>query len=959
MKNFTTILLLFCTLTIFAQGEANFWYFGENAGLNFNSGSPIAISGSLNTLEGCSSFSDSNGNLLFYSDGSTVWNRLHNPMPNGTGLKGNASSSQSAMIIPKPGNSSVFYIFTVGAVVSGGGEFGFNYYTIDMNSAGGWGDVIAGPFDLSKSKSDLWTEKVAAVKGAECQTFWVISFAVNEFYAYKVSSSGVAQNPIKSIVPFTASDRRGYLKISPDGKKLAIAHMSNFSNGFSGTGSFFLYDFNAITGEVTNQKNLPLTAPADRPYGAEFSSNSEMLYVNASNDFNSNIYAESNNPANHFSTLYQFNLNSPAIADIIASRKIIDSQNLFRGGLQLGPDQKIYRALSKTYNTGIPFLGVIDNPENDGLACNYRHAAISLNGKNSTQGLPPFIASLLLPIEITSLENNNQIITNQKVKLCVGSDYTFKAEYLPGDPTYSWTYNNIEVNGTPTLTFSNIQTSDAGIYKLEVNLIDDCDFPIIYKGSFEVEVYYPPVISNSFIYDQCDIDNNTIDGITQFNLTTKIEEITQNDPNLEVLFFQTQADLDSDNPIPNSENYTSATNPNIIVKLINNLSGCFTTGKMVLNVSPTSLHSYPNYYACENDISSNNDLKSIGSGNATFDFEVKRQEIEAIFSNPSIEVAFYQNTSDAQLQINSLQGINEFPSKEIIVRISNKISKNCISAGKFDLVVNKIPIPNGSDDDIILCVSNPRDNPQLFTTYLDGKTLNPTDTYQWYFNNNIISGATNSFFEANSEGIYKVEVTHRYENNLTDLLDDSFCTGYNSFKIIESNPPAIQINDITIKDDSNNNSITISTTNLGFGEYEYSLVDYSGTVEYPYQYEPIFNNVPAGIHTILINDKKNCGTTSIDVSVIGYPKFFTPNNDGHNDTWNVLGVSENFFQSATVYIFNRFGKLVTEIDLYSNGWNGTFNGNHLPATDYWFSVELVDFKGNIRVKKGHFSLIRR
>ncbi|MFZ3274360.1 MAG: T9SS type B sorting domain-containing protein [Lutibacter sp.] len=114
-----------------------------------------------------------------------------------------------------------------------------------------------------------------------------------------------------------------------------------------------------------------------------------------------------------------------------------------------------------------------------------------------------------------------------------------------------------------------------------------------------------------------------------------------------------------------------------------------------------------------------------------------------------------------------------------------------------------------------------------------------------------------------------------------------------------------------------------------------------------------------GIHTIYVQDKNNCGISLVEVSVIGYPKFFTPNNDGQNDTWNVLGVSENFYQSATVYIFDRFGKLLTEIDLYSDGWNGLLNGQLLPSTDYWFSVELVDLKGNVRVKKGHFSLIRR
>jgi len=101
MKKAFLIVFIFYSITSIAQGEANIWYFGENAGIDFNSGTPVAISdGQINTREGCSSFSDANGNLLFYSDGTTVWNKNHTPMPNGMGLKGHSSSTQSAMIIP-------------------------------------------------------------------------------------------------------------------------------------------------------------------------------------------------------------------------------------------------------------------------------------------------------------------------------------------------------------------------------------------------------------------------------------------------------------------------------------------------------------------------------------------------------------------------------------------------------------------------------------------------------------------------------------------------------------------------------------------------------------------------------------------------------------------------------------------------------------------------------------------
>lgn len=933
MKNFTTILLLFCSLTMLAQGEANFWYFGENAGLNFNSGSPVPISGSINTREGCSSFSDSNGNLLFYSDGTTVWNRLHNPMPNGTGLKGNASSTQSAMIIPKPGNASIYYIFTVGARIDGG-EFGFNYYTIDMGSAGGLGDVIAGPINLSESKSDLWTEKVAAVKGAECQTFWVISFAVNEFYAYKVSSSGVAPNPIKSMVPFTASDRRGYLKISPDGKKLAIAHMSNFSNGLYVTGSFFLYDFNAITGEVTNQKNLPLTAPADRPYGAEFSSNSEMLYVNASNDFNSNIYAESNNPANHFSTLYQFNLSSPAIENIIASRKIIDSQSLFRGGLQLGPDQKIYRALSKTYNTGIPFLGVIDNPENDGLACNYRHNAISLNGKNSSQGLPPFISSIFSQIEITGFDGNltPTILNNQSIDLCVGDNFNVTPEFLTGTATYNWYFNNATTpfSNAANLPFTNLNSAKNGIYSLVVEQTDICGITKTLKGKFSIAVHNSPVINSTFTLKQC-----SESGISNFNLNEANDFLTLGDTSLRVSYFLNVNDADAGLNQISASPFSNSVQSFVFAR-VENQYGCQSIAQVNLLVSSTSFENYLKIAnACDND--------GVIDGHRLFNLSENSKEIIAQFpTGQNLNVSYYRNLTDAQLEQDeisqSLPYRNETSFEQTLyVRVKSDDNGECFGFGPhLKLVVD--PRPDFElDESVIYCLNLP---PITVSTY----NALGNYTYKWRNENGTVVGS-NPFLEISAAGNYSVIATS---------IDG--CESFSkTIKAVPSVIATISQNDITVVDDAENNSITINTSKLGIGDYEFSLDDVFGN----YQDEPYFENVSPGFHNIYVRDKNSCGIAPIEVSIIGYPKFFTPNGDGHNDTWNVLGVSENFFQSATVYIFDRFGKLIKEIDLYSDGWNGSFNGNFLPASDYWFSVELVDLKGNVRVKKGHFSLIRR
>ena len=141
MKKFIPSILLLFSLSTYAQHEADKWYFGVNAGLDFFGGPPVAIyGGAMATTEGCATISDNNGNLLFYTDGVTVWNRNHQVMPNGTGLMGGISSTQSSICIPLPGSTLIYYLFTVAEI---GGPNGFRYSIVDMSLQGGNGDVVA------------------------------------------------------------------------------------------------------------------------------------------------------------------------------------------------------------------------------------------------------------------------------------------------------------------------------------------------------------------------------------------------------------------------------------------------------------------------------------------------------------------------------------------------------------------------------------------------------------------------------------------------------------------------------------------------------------------------------------------------------------------------------------------------------------------------------------------------
>ena len=496
MKKILLILSLFISLNVVGQGEASNWYFGENAGMQFDlaTGNTTTLNdGQLSTNEGCSTISDANGKLLFYSDGITVWNRNHQVMPNGNGLFGDPSSTQSALVVPKPEDPDIYYIFTID-VRFGAQLNGFNFSVIDMSLDGGLGDVIDKNMPLLSSSS----EKISAVlKDCVKKSIWVITFAslngdtniYNTFHAFEVNNSGVNTTAVISTFNTNINDARGYLKLSPDGTKLVNANMS---------GGLFLYDFDENTGVVTNEQQLIINSQSNAPYGVEFSPNSQILYVHSSND-------SGGAAINHSSVLTQFNL---AIADIQASEFELDGRQLYRGGLQLGPNGKIYRALSATYTQGLPFLGVINNPNNIGAAANYQHNAISLSPNLSSQGFPPFIQSIF-NTEIDIIRNGLSV-TN--LLLCDGDTYMLIADDIVG-ATYSWT-----LDGNPLAEIgTDLVVTQAGVYQI---FIDPNNGDCAIEGEATVSYFTPPIANQPANINVCDDDN---DSFFMFDFTVDVD----------------------------------------------------------------------------------------------------------------------------------------------------------------------------------------------------------------------------------------------------------------------------------------------------------------------------------------------------------------------------------------------------------------------------------------------------
>lgn len=419
------------SLSVFAQGETNIWYFGALAGVDFNSGTPVALTNSaLSTSEGSASISDKNGNLLFYTDGIRVWNRNHVQMPNGFGLLGDPSSAQSGIIVPKPGSSTSFYIFTVAAQ---GNPGGFCYSEVDLTLAAGLGDVIAGTKNTQLFTPSL--EKCTAVKHANGLYIWVLGHEMNNnrYHAYLIDCSGVNPSVTTDVGSVEGWPGWGCLTASPDGSKIACAMRQV---------GFEVLDFNNATGVVSNPVFLGNTTDC---YGICFSPDNHLLYgLKIGNG-----------------DIYQWNLQAGSPAAIVASATFIATAPgtgaPYRGGtLQLGPDGRIYMPHYQQ-----PFLAAITNPNALGLACNYQTSVVDLAGRNAILGLPPFIQSYF---------DTTDVIVTAAVN-CAGSPTQFSiASGTAFLDSVKWNFGNPSTGtlNTSTLLSPSHLFSAAGNYTVEM-----------------------------------------------------------------------------------------------------------------------------------------------------------------------------------------------------------------------------------------------------------------------------------------------------------------------------------------------------------------------------------------------------------------------------------------------------------------------------------------------------------
>lgn len=442
------IYIFFLSNTAFAQKLGNVWYFGKFAGITFNTpdGKPIAITNNrLQIWEGCATVSDVLGNIAFYTDGMNVINKNHDWMYiNQTyrqyTLNGGSSSSQSAIIVPFPGDSLRFYIFTTEAYENRQTSRGFNYSVVDMRAYDGTGNIF--PYNVNLLSSSL--EKVTAIKSQSNDSYWVIthSYDTDIFYSFLVDSSGI-QPPVLSYVSPVIGNvdfagDQGYLKASSDGRYLAAAYTQ--------LKDVYLYDFNNQTGVVSNPRSLFPANPMSF-YGVEFSPDVSKLYVS--------FFGLQKG-------IYQLDITQNNIQDIRnTALLILDEQGFPPGAMQLGPDGRIYVAKDVS-----SYLDVINSPNRRYPDCNLQRNAVFLDvdntGRRSQLGLPNSTTSIYF-VRVTA---------HATYPACDGDTVYLSANVDASTEGYSvrWTGPNGFISFSKDTSINKINKSASGWYYVEVIL---------------------------------------------------------------------------------------------------------------------------------------------------------------------------------------------------------------------------------------------------------------------------------------------------------------------------------------------------------------------------------------------------------------------------------------------------------------------------------------------------------
>ena len=879
---FLSFFIIFFIPVSFAQ-RANIWHFGFKAGLDFNQ-SPVSAdtSGNLVSIEGSSSICDSSGNLLFYTNGEKVWNRNHQVMPNGSGLKGFESSVQSSVIIPQPGQPYIYYIFTNGA--DNTNYYTFQHSVVDMRLNGGLGDLVT-----SKKNTGLLSngsEALSATLHCNGKDVWIVTHTTRpplKIYAFLLCDDGLKKPVINNFDLIYISPVTN-LKFSPDGKRLILG---------SGEHNVQIYDFDKSSGVLSLYKTINThTDFKEWTYSSSFSGDNSKIYLS---NWEQTVFAPGTS-----CNVVQYDISN---ADINSSRILIREVDFSKGssttygyigGMQLGPDNRIYISrwdqrpgvkIHPESAWSVDSLDVINNPDNAGVSCNYIGNVIWLKGRPNAIGMPAFLESYFNKSTVTPFIlrsdfkadtvclNTPTTFTNLSKSSC--SLTAFEWYFSKGNSGYKG-FSNIK---DPVFVFN-----DTGLYKVLLKAYSGCASDTISKFIYIKPYYIKKFKSDTALcagatltldatFSKADYlwqDGSTLPAfkvsqpgkykvevtrmgcigldsiqvihkpVPIINLGTNKEICSGKTVLLEAGFNNAKYEWQDGNTNPV---YSARKSGLYIVSL--NLNGCYFKDSVSVKVNPSPF---------------------ISLGNDTTICEGNILKLNADYSGA---VYKWQNGSSG----------NDFTVSSPGLYKVSVTSGGCTSEDSISVSYEPFPVINLGDNSKIC-----QGDTFLLNAYYEGAD------YLWH------DGSVNSTYPATTTGLYFVRV----------ML--STCAFQDSVFVVVKQRPALEVNDITI---CTGNTYIVQAPaiceavtwqdNSTSGQYEIAR---AGEYSFICKADNCLYNEMVNVHY------EDC---------IIIPNTFSPNGDGLNDIFVISGIENERWK---LRIYNRWGNIVYRSDNYQNNWDG-------------------------------------
>ncbi|QIE60172.1 T9SS type B sorting domain-containing protein [Rasiella rasia] len=532
-------------------------------------------------------------------------------------------------------------------------------------------------------------------------------------------------------------------------------------------------------------------------------------------------------------------------------------------------------------------------------------------------------------------------LTIREAQILNGENWTL--EYYE---TFTDAVDQTNVIGTPG-AYPNISNPQIVYVRVTNGTIPEMCFEIV-----ELELIVNPLPDASAVVTPLVLCQAPNTGFGLFNLTDKEGEILGGqDPALfTVSYYESAADAAiMFDPITTPGSYTNLSNPQTIYVGIQNIeTECYIAmQEFELRVDDGATATTPAapYAICDNTDPNDGiaDFTLDDPTDPTSQAQLLRDEILGGQDPTLFLLTYHETLANAEGNIDPLGATytNIVNPQVIYARVSNS-ANDCFAITEVILKVEQLPIL-ALDEEYRLCVDADGlpieaefggPSPPVLDT-----GLSPEDyIFLWELNGAVLIGEVGPSIIATQEGVYVVTVTER----VTGCMQSYTTT------VILSSPPTTFDVDVTTGAFAGEHAIT--ATAQGLGTYQFQLDDGA------FQDEGMFNNVAPGSHTVTIQDINGCGSVTVPVGVVDYPRFMTPNLDGYHDTWNIIGIADAD-PTAKIYIFDRHGKLLKQISPTGEGWDGTFNGNPLPSNDYWFVVEYTEDETQ-KEFRGHFTLKR-